>query len=481
MKVSEIFDVKIQSEITSLSSDSRNVTAQAMFFCMEGLSYDGHDFIDDAIAKGAVCIVHAKERDKRKKGINYIKVKDVKLALNHAIKVFYENCFDKMKIIGITGTEGKTTSAYWLKTLMQNFENCGYIGDIGIHYADCQLSIDVTNLEEIAVADYLHKMYQAGCYNCVIELSSINLDLHPPDFINYEMAVLTNFSSRHLDFHGTLTNYLAAKKQLFDNLQSGKTTIINKDDAVSATIIADCPAQVLTYGIDEASDYRATNITCHRKGSDFNLVWQGTKHKLVTKALGKFSIYNILAVTAALCELGFPVEDVIKELEKLPVVPGRMETIDGGQDFTVVVDYAYSPESFERVFQFARDTKKNQSRIIAVFGAPGKRESQKRHLLGAVADKYADLIILTEEDQRNENPQEIAEQIATGIKNCEYYFIEEREIAIQQAIALAQKDDIVLILAKGDELFNDRGLGKMMYNYAGDATVATMCLKALLR
>jgi len=481
MKLTKIFDVNVKKDIRNLMSDSRIQSDSAMFFCLEGVSYDGHDFVDEAIANGAICIVHSKALEKRNKEVTYIKVNDVQIALNQAINAFYSNCFSKMHIMGVTGTAGKSTVAYWLSAMINEFEPCGYIGSLGVTYPGYKTIDNFTHSEEIVLADFLHQMYKGGVKSCALALSSISLELQNADFLEYDTAIFTHFSSEHLDFHGTINNYLTAKKKLFDNLGSNKVAIVNADDSVAKEMVADSLAEVISYGIDKNADFQAINPVYTAKNTTFTLVHKNQNYDVISNIIGDFNLYNLLAVIACLYHLKKPLDDILRLVKKMPVVSGRMEVIDQGQNFNVIVDYAHTVEGYEKVLSFAQRATTTRGRLIVVFGAPGKRDSSKRQILGQVADKYANLIILTEEDQRNENPQEIATQIIKGIKNTEYYFIEEREYAIEQAISVAQKGDTVVILAKGDELFIDRGLGKMMYNYKGDAQVAKDCLRSTVR
>lgn len=479
MKINEVFDVDIKLEVDNLMADSRVVSKNAMFFCIEGMSFDGHHFIKQAIDNGAICVVHSKNVHKRDDRVVYIKVKDVLSALNKAVAVFYNYQSDKFKVIGVTGTYGKTTVAFWLQQLLNIKENCGYIGSKGVKYLDYFNRGNFTNPEAIPLGENLAKMQESGVTTCAMEVSSITNELRNNEFINYQMGIFTNISSEHLDFHGTFNNYLLAKKSFFDNLKPGSIAVVNVDDENSQKMIEDCQANIITYGVYQTCSYQGVDIELFKDGSSFTLLYQGERYDVVTNVIGEFNVSNLLGVIAAAHQLGVSLPEIIKKVTNMSSVAGRMERIIEGQCFEVIVDFAHTPKGIKEVFEYAKRVNNKDGRIIAVFGAPGKRDITNREILGSIADEFCDLIILTEEDPRNESAYDIADQIAKGIKNTEFYFVEDREIAINQAIETAQRDDIVLILAKGDELFIDRGLGKTMYNYKGDAQIARESLRLL--
>lgn len=479
MLISDIFDLDLAIKINSLSTDSRIKSKRSMFFCIVGMSFDGHSFVEQAIENGAVCIVHSQVIEYRLPKITYIKVKDVMVALSQAITVFYQLNLQDLKMIGVSGTYGKTTVASWLTEVINSQQACGYIGKLGIKAIGLNSHESFANPEAIKLGESLAKMQKKQLKSCVMEVSSITSELRNNEFIDYQCGIYTNLSPEHIDFHGTFNNYLLAKQRFFNRLSRQSVAIINMDDKYSQKMLENCLAQVVTYGIYQTSSYQAINIELGKNGTSFNLLHQGVEYQVNTNAIGELNVYNLLAVIAAAQQNGIAIKEILKKVNHLPIIPGRMERLNEGQSFEVIIDFAHTVAGFEEVFKYAKKIVKKNSRIISVFGAPGKREIAKRKLLGEIANRYCDLIILTEDDPRNENAADIAVQIAQGIKKTEYYYVENREIAISQAIEIAQKDDIILILAKGEEQFIDRGLGSDLNNYKGDSVVARESLRLM--
>ena len=476
MKISDIFTVKEDKEIYSLMSDSRKPAKKALFFCIEGLSFDGHDYVEAAIEAGAVGVVFSKPLNNRIKGITYIEVKDVKIALMKAINVFYQNSFKKMKLFGVCGTSGKTAVAFWLMKLLNKFSACGYIGGLGLYNTVRVLSDDFSVMEALDLAYCLDILKTNKINECAVELSSLTLAADNASFLNFEIGIFTNYLKENLEKSKYKTNHKQADERFFEKLGKSKYAIINSDDFQADSLHKVTSAKILTYGIEKKADFRAKNIKMGAKGSIFTLMWDNQQFEVKTSALGRFSIYNLLAVIATLVALKIPIEKILMEVEKLEAVPGKMEAIDYNQDFNVIVDYTSNAHGFSEVLSFARSFTPKNKRLITVFGASAKQDKLQRESLGKTASVYSDLIILCEGNQRNENPQEIAMEIASGIKGKDYYYIEEREYAIEQALTLAQSGDTVIILGKGHELFIDRGLVVQKNNYKGDAQIARDCL-----
>ncbi len=479
MKISSIFETEIEVNINSLMIDSRKKAKNSMFFCIEGLTFDGHDFVDKAIKNGAICIVHSKQIETKNSEVIYIRVNDVIEALNTAISIFFNYSPQNINSIGVTGTAGKTSVAYWLREVLSDVTNCAYMGSKGVVYSKVVDEKNITTPDTITLGLWIGKMIKAKVETVVMEVSSITNELRNNEFIEFQMGIFTNITSEHLDFHGTFSNYLNAKGKLFDNLASDSVAIINIDDDNASVLMENTKARIVTFGINKTSSYQAFNIETDKNGTSFELAYNGERYPVRTNLLGKFTVYNLLAVIAAACEKGMELESILSKVEKLKAIAGRMERIREGQDFEVIIDFAHTPESFKNIFEYARQVAGKERRIISVFGAPGKRDTNKRKKLGEMADKYSDLIILTMEDPRNENDYDIAMQIKSGISKTINYYVENREMAIEQAINTAQKGDVVLILAKGDERFIDEGLAKTVYNYKGDAQIARERLKIL--
>lgn len=476
MDLSTMFDHAPQIEINELGFDSRKKMDHGMFFCLTGINTDGHEYIDQAIENGAVCIVHSKPVENKKSGVVYVKVENVSATMNRIAARFYDYPTKKLKVYGITGTNGKSTTAKIIRDVLSRFEPCGYIGTISISYGDVVLPPDLTTPDAISLQKISKDMVQAGMKALALEVSSIGLELHRVDAISFDVAIFTNFTYDHLDFHGTMENYLEAKKRLFSMMDPSKYCVINADDEYFEEIKQACNGKIVTYGIQKEAIYRADNITLGTSGSTFTLVYEGQEYPVQTNLIALYNIYNLLGAIAALHRVsGLELVQILECLNNLEQVDGRLEKINEGQPFNVFVDFAHTPDGFEKVFEYAKMITPEDRNIIAVFGSAGKRDIKKRKVFGAIADKYCSSIILTEDDPRDEDPSEIAAQIRQGIEDTNCVFIENRYDAIRQSIEMAGVDDTILILGKGDETFIYREDGREPY--CGDHVAAKDIIK----
>lgn len=475
MLLSKIFDKAPEIEITSLSMDSRSVEQGGMYFCLEGMTTDGHNYVNQAIDSGAICIVHSKEIEDMKDDIAYIKVESVIVTLNRVAAKFYDYPSEKMKVFGVTGTNGKSTITNIIRTIYNNFVPCGYMGTIAIRYGDVDLGPEHTTPDAIFINKTLGDMVDAGMKAVSLEVSSHGLEQGRVLSIDFDVAVFTNLTYEHLDYHGTIENYFNAKKKLFEMVRSDGVSILNVDDDYFNRLYEISNARVVTYGIRNDANYRADNIKLQTKGSSFTLYAQGKEYEIHTNMVATYNIYNLLAAIAAMCESGLTMEDILPYLNCIEQIDGRMERIDEGQPFEVIVDYAHTPDGFEKIYEYATNITPKDRKIITVFGCAGKRDTKKRPVLGEISSKSCHLIVLTEEDPRDENPRAIANEIKTGIKNTNNIFIENRYDAIRQAIESANVGDTVLILGKGDELFMDRLSGHN--DWIGDHKAARHVLR----
>lgn len=475
MKLSDMFENAPELEITGIASDSRTVAAGDMYFCIEGLRFDGHSFISQAIEKGAVCIVHSKDIDEMEDGIAYIKVNDVNATLNVIASKFYGYPSKAMKIFGITGTNGKSSIASIIADTYSHFEPCGYIGTISISYGDVKQLPSLTTPDPIMIHATMKKMVDAGMKACALEVSSHGLELGRVQSVDFDVAIFTNLTYDHLDFHGTIDNYFASKQKLFLQLKESGVAVLNIDDPYYEKLKAVCKARVVTYGISNDADYRGDHIHIGTDGSVFTLYHHDEVYQVETNLVALYNIYNLLAAIAAMCESGIALSDLIPYISHLHQIEGRMERIDEGQPFTVIVDFAHTPDGLEKVFEYAAAITDPTRSIISVFGSAGKRDTKKRKVFGEIADKYCDLIILTEDDPRDENARDIANEIKSGIQHTKNIYIENRYDAIRQAIESANVKDTVLILGKGDELFMYREDGREAW--LGDHNAARHCIR----
>ncbi len=453
MKLNLLIDGAPDIEIEQLTTDSRKKCRNSMFFCIKGLMHDGHRFATMAINNGAIAIVHSDELASYNPNVTYIKVKNTLKALNMIASRFYGAPSESLTMYGVTGTNGKSSISKMIRDLVSTVKPCGYIGTIAIEFGDVKLPPLLTTPDVIDLQHILYDMKEAGMQACALEVSSIGLEQHRVDAVDFDVAIFTNFTHDHLDYHGTMENYFEAKKVLFDNLNESQVAIYNVDDPRGKEIVKDCKAHCFSYGVVNDADYRAKNIQIMADRTVFVLEVNHKDYRVETNLIAMFNIYNLLAAIASLHQTGHTLEDIIAAVPSMGQIDGRMEKVDEGQPFNILVDFAHTPDGLKQIFEFAAKITPVDRRIIAVFGSAGKRDTKKRPIFGQLADRYCDMIILTEDDPRGESPIEIAQDIAQGIKKTNYIIIESRYDAIRQAIEMANVQDTILILGKGDEEF----------------------------
>ncbi len=475
MKLTELFENVPDIEIRSLMSDSRKKRPDSIFFCLKGMMFDGHKFIDQAISNGARVIVHSEPVENMNPDVTYIKVKDVLGVFNKVADAFYGYPSHKLLMFAVTGTNGKSSISCIIRDIMNEFHPTGYIGTIAIEYGSVKLPPLLTTPDIDDLHGILHEMVEAGMECCALEASSIGIEQRRTDAIDFDVAVFTNLTHDHLDYHGTMTNYFLAKKQLFDRLKPEAVAIINADDPYGKRIVENCPCRVVTYGIDNEADYRVTKYQLMKDRTRFTLKIANMEYELETNLVARFNISNLLAAIAALHVKGIAITQMMPYIRDLSQIEGRMQRINDGQPFNIIVDFAHTPDGIEKVCQYASAITPKGKRIIAITGSAGKRDTEKRPIFGEILDKYCDMIILTEDDPRNEKPRDIAMDIAAGIKKTSYIIIEDRYDAIRQSIELADPNDTIIILGKGDEKFIYREFGREPYE--GDDTIVHETLK----
>lgn len=470
MKLNRLFKDVAPIEIKDFMTDSRTELKNSLFFCLKGMVHDGHSFIEQAIKNGAIAVVYS-DPIEFKTGIVYIKVDNVIQELNRVAAIFFQNPSQKLNLIGVTGTNGKSTIAKTIKEIYSVFSPCGYSGTISIEYGLNREKPDFTTDETVPMLKMLKRMLKSGMKAAALEISSQGLDQHRVDALKFDIAIFTNLTHDHLDYHGNLENYFQAKKRLFSLVKPKGCSIINIDDPYGARLFNEINTRKYSFSINEAADYQAKDIQLSALSTKFTLVVNEKEYYLETNFVSEFNLSNLLAVIASLHQSGFSIEEISSQLNCLPQVDGRMEVIQEGQNFNVIVDYAHTPDGFEKIYQFASSITAPNNKIISVFGSAGKRDSKKRPILGSISDKYCQMIVLTEEDPRNESALHIAQEIAMGIKNNNHIIVLDRYDAILQALELANKNDTVLILAKGNERYITRQFGKEYWMGDDAATI----------
>ncbi len=476
MKLNQLFDTNLDIEISTLATDSRAVKPNSIFFCIDGFSVDRHDFVDAAIEKGAVAIVHKRELA-HKEGIFYVQVDDVNQELERVVALFYGEPSKKLEVYGVTGTNGKSTISSTLRHVLNRLKvNTGYVGTISIEYNEVILEPSLTTPDIIEMNDILKNMVDQEVEAVSLEISSQGLDMNRVDTLAIDVAGFTNLSLEHLDYHKTMENYFLAKKHLFDLLSDNSKMVINIDDAYGQRLY-----NLMTHphkysiAIDKEADYRAQDIVLGAKETRYNLMYQGQIYPVSTNMVAKFNVYNSLQVIAMLHVQGYDLKTIINNMKDLPLVKGRTNFIDASQDFNAVVDYSHTPDGFEKIYTYLKGI--TQGRLICVYGNAGGRDHSKRPIMGEISDQFCDLIVITEQDRRNENIYEIKEEMVQNIKNTPYVFYEKRYDAIEYALKEAQKGDTVVVLGKGDERFQHGPQG--LEAWPGDDKVVLEILKKL--
>ena len=439
-------------EIGGIEHDSRKVTAKDLFVCMEGAHVDGHNFIGQAVAKGAVALLTARKDFTPPENISALIVPDMLNALAVIVPYFYDYPARAMRIIGVTGTNGKTTTTYLLREIFTCAGlKVGLIGTIQILIGDETFPNPNTTPNVIDLQKILVDMRDKNIQVVVMEVSSHALAENRVAGIEFDTAIFTNLTQDHLDFHGTMENYLRAKTKLFDMVsrrgrKQNKTAVINIDDAASSEVLKHCLCKKITYGIKNPADLRGSELDIRADGMTISLI---PYFPISLKITGLFNVYNVLAALGA-AEAENIRHDVIKRaLENFKSVPGRFERIFSDAPFEVIVDYAHTPDGVKNVLQTARQI--TAGKIITVFGCGGDRDNRKRPIMGKLAAELSDVVIATSDNPRTEDPEKILDDIEVGIGSKAHERITDRRSAIFRAIALAEAGDVVLILGKGHE------------------------------
>lgn len=463
-------------DITNIQYDSRKVTEGTLFICVKGFTVDGHKFIPKAIEQGAVAFLV--QDDVELEGHTVIKVADTRKDMAKVAHNFFEKPSTKMDVIGVTGTNGKTSiSTFINEILSSNNKKVGLIGTIKMFDGEKEVESNSTTPESADLQRYFNDMVNNGCDYCAMEVSSHALVLNRVDDTEFKIGLFTNLTPDHLDFHKDLDDYRDAKEKLFH-----KTTvanIINIDDEGGAKIyenIKGLKTPAYTYAIDQDADFRATNIRMDARGVAYTLKTPTYTEEIFVPVPGKFTVYNTLAVIAACYMLNIPKQVVISGLRNTGGVAGRFETITNDKGISVIVDYAHTPDALENILNTAKEFAKGD--IITVFGCGGDRDTTKRPLMGAIAQKLSDVAIVTSDNPRTEDPNKIIEDVLKGLDTTKenYKVIIDRKEAIQTAIKNAKQDDVVIIAGKGHE--NYQIIGKVKHHF-DDKEIANECLNSL--
>jgi len=458
-------DAKVQGKtdfsIAALAHDSRQVVPETLFVCLSGFKNDGHSHIMQAYNQGAVAVLVEKKVENIPQGLTVITVAATRDAMKIIAPYFFDYPSRKLRLIGVTGTNGKTTTTYLLRSILQEAGfKVGVIGTIQNSIGQRVVPTKNTTPDVIDLQSLLAEMVASRMDYVVMEVSSHALALERVTGCEFDVGIFTNMTRDHLDFHVTFENYLAAKTKLFQLLSAtghykkGKTAIINTDDAAADFILRSTACRTITYGINTDADLKAEHADIQATGTKFKIVGFFGSIALNLKITGLFNVYNVLsAVGAALAE-GIDSQIIKIALQKFQSVPGRFELVTTDQPFSVIVDYAHTPDGLENILKTAQQIAKQ--RIIVVFGCGGDRDRTKRPIMGKIAAQYGTIVIATSDNPRSEDPEVILNEIETGVKSGLsagkiYEKISDRRQAIARALQLAECDDIVIIAGKGHE------------------------------
>ena len=469
MKLNELFSKAPGIEIKSLSNDSRLENEDGIFFCLEGRRHDGHNHIDEALKNGAKVVVYSRDIELKSDAI-YIKVDDVVKVMNKvALKFYGDPAFDMNTIVTI-GDYGKTSITSLLRHLFSNFKKSGALGSYGVIYSDkhYQMRINTNPLEYL---EALKKMKEEGVLEALVELDGYFLKEAPFDIFNTRVLIYTGHDESGND---DLESY----KKMIDFLGFDSYVIANGDDPNLSYLLSDTKAKVLTYGFSTGCDFEIKDLHFERKNSQFILKHTNKNYQINTNLFPHFNIANLVAALGALVLFGYEIDKLIPFLKNLWPLNGRCYKLDLGQEYEVIVDFARNEKALKDLYRYASAITSSHDSIITLFGIAGGKGERKMAALAKLALDYCDKIILTEEDPRQEDPQELCEMIAKHISGKEYIIVSARLNAIEEGIALLNSKDTLLILGKGDENFMYRTFGKE--NYQGDANIALNFIKKRL-
>ena len=452
--------------ITGFQMDSRKVAAGDLFICIKGFTVDGHEYARQAEARGAAAVVSETPLDV---AIPVILVQDTSRALALLSNKYFDYPTQKLNLIGVTGTNGKTSVTYLLENIFKEHrQRTGLIGTIQMKIEDDCFDVKNTTPDALFLQQSFHEMVKREVDTVLMEVSSHALDMGRVFGCDFDIAVFTNLSQDHLDYHQNMEDYLQAKSLLFAQLgnkyekNNPKFAVINADDPYCGTLMKSTSQPVLTYGIERKADVRATGIRLDAHGSRFTLCTPGGEVEVASKLMGKFSVYNMLAAAAAALCSNVPLSTIRRALENTKGVNGRFEPVNLGQSFGVIVDYAHTPDSLENVLNTIKSFA--QGRIIVVVGCGGDRDKSKRPLMAAAAVQNADISVFTSDNPRTEDPDDIIQDMIRGLNRHQYELIKNREQAIQYAIGRAGAEDVVLIAGKGHETYQQVKNGMIAFD-----------------
>ncbi|MFB6305439.1 MAG: UDP-N-acetylmuramoyl-L-alanyl-D-glutamate--2,6-diaminopimelate ligase [Flavobacteriales bacterium] len=453
-RISEV-EGETATEVNKICFDSRKVEQNDLFVAMKGLNVDGHKFIEEAINNGASTIVCEKMPESLNRNINYIKVQNTREALAYIASNYYDSPSEKLKIIGITGTNGKTTTTYLMwKTLNSLGYKAGLISTVENKVGQKSIPAEFTTPDALSINKLLYDMVLEGCEYCCMEVSSHAIVQHRITGLKFKGGIFTNITHEHLDYHNSFQEYFEVKKSFLDGLHKSAIALSNLDDHYGEEIIKDSPAVKRTYALKNPADFEAKIIESSLNGLDLKVegkdIW--------TPLIGRFNAYNVLAVYAMTVLLEISEMEVLKEISKMEPVEGRFDRVNNTREINAIVDFAHSPDALENVLKTVDEIRTGNEQLITVIGCGGDRDKEKRPIMAKIACEYSEQVILTSDNPRSEDPERIINDMKKGLNPAflkKTIEIMNRKEAIKTACKMAAKNDVVLVAGKGHEKYQE--------------------------
>jgi len=462
-------------DIKNIVYDSRLVNNQSCFVAIKGKRFDGHNFIFEALKRGAKIIIIDNEKFIDKKS-PIIKVNNTRKTLSEISCRFFNNPSREMKIVGVTGTNGKTSVVQIVRTILRSLKNkCGTIGTLGFSFDENISNTNLTTPESLELHGMIRSLLDNGVDYSALEVSSHSLEQNRVDDVDFNITVFTNLTHDHLDYHKTMDNYFNAKSKLFIDLGTNASSVINIDDSFGRKIFNSLDSNKISYGLDEGADISASKIHLTLDKTEFSLKIFEQNFKIKTNLIGDYNILNIMASVGALVSLGFNASDIVDKVNSLDLlIPGRMELIAKNKEQYIYIDYAHTPDSYQKIFENIKLINEGYE-LISLFGCGGNRDYSKRSKMGAISEKYCDRIFITSDNPRNEPLNKIISDIVKGFNYDKHEVVEDRKDAIELAINSMSEKSILFILGKGREEYQDINDEKFFFS---DVDIIKNCIYA---
>ncbi len=476
MKIEELINFIRSGDFKGVSSNSKSVKKGFIFIAVKGAEEDGSRFITEALARGAKAVVcDSGVRRKLPSGVYLIKVKNTRLAAARLAAEFYRNPSDSLNVVGVTGTCGKTTVTYLLEAIIKKSGfKTAVIGTINWRFKGRVLPSKNTTPGPVELGSMMAQMVKEGVDYAALEVSSHALDQGRVSGIKFHSAILTNITHDHLDYHKTVGRYVAAKSKLFEGLNEKGIAVLNRDDKFYSSFKRLTKAKVIDYGLSPGSTVRAVNIKYSLKSTRFLLILPDHRVVVETSLIGRHNVYNLLAAFAWGYKEGLPLNKIKSAVEGFRFAPGRLERVSCKKGFSVFVDYAHTEDALKNAILALKNL--SPSRIITVFGCGGKRDVLKRPRMGKVATELSDLVIITNDNPRSEDPNDIIRDIKSGIKRHNFSIIPDRREAIRHSLSIAQKGDVIIVAGKGHEGYQILGNKTIRFD---DRREIKICLESM--